>query len=212
MSVNASNVSLSPVEMGHDVVVFPNAVLGKPPITPAGTTARKIVAAGRPVSLGDNVVIGCNAVIYEGVTIGRSSLIGDNAVIREGARIGEHSIVGPNVTVGPNVRIGNHSRVCENSHVTGRSIIEDHVFIGAGFLSSNDNSMNRNDVELRGCWIKSYARVANGCNLLPGITVGEDAFVGAGSVVTRDVPPRTVVKGCPARFFKDVPVEDRRQA
>ena len=90
--------------------------------------------------------------------------------------------------------------------LTAWSVLEDEVFVAPGVTFTNDASAGRRapGEELRGPVLRRRCRVGGGAVLLPGVEVGEEAFVGAGAVVTRDVPARTVVAGVPARVVRDV--------
>jgi acetyltransferase-like isoleucine patch superfamily enzyme len=90
------------------------------------------------------------------------------------------------------------------------TLIEDDVFVGPGVTSTNDDTMGRHDkaMRLRGATLRRACRVGGNVVLTPGVQVGEEAFVAAGAVVTRDVPARAVVMGVPARVVREVPDED----
>ena len=95
--------------------------------------------------------------------------------------------------------------------MTAHSTVEDDVFIAPCVVTTNDNFMGRTEARhalRRGPTIRRGARVGGGAVLLPGIEIGEEAFVGAGAVVLEDVPPRAVVVGNPARRIRDVPEEE----
>jgi acetyltransferase-like isoleucine patch superfamily enzyme len=89
--------------------------------------------------------------------------------------------------------------------------VEEDVFIAPCVVTTNDNFMGRTEKRkslMKGPTIRRGARVGGGAILLPGVEIGEEAFVGAGAVVTKDVPPKTVVVGSPARVLRDVPDEE----
>ena len=95
-------------------------------------------------------------------------------------------------------------------YVTGFSVVEDDVFIGPCAMTTNDDTMNRipPGYEMKGTTFRRACRVGGGSVFVPGVEVGEEAFVAAGALVTKDVPPRAVVMGAPARYVRDVPDED----
>lgn len=184
------------VVIGEHVTIFAGAFIGKQPKV-AGIVQNPPKKAGT-VFIGAGCVIGANVVIYAGTTVLPSSLIGDGATIRENCHIGNQCIVGNNCTLQNNVWMGDRVRVVDLSHITAHVTIEDDVFWSVGVLSMNDNSMARGG-ELKPPYIRKGAMLGGGALLLPGVEIGEDATVGAGSVVTKDVAPGSRVMGIPAR-------------
>lgn len=201
---------LSEVEWGENITVFPGAVIGRPPLSSGATTRQKDAATLPPVRLGDNCIIGAHAVIYAGVTIGEKTMIGDNACIREECTIGRSTVIGTGVKVSFGTQIGSFVKIIDNAYITGNMIIEDRVFIGPHVTTANDNAMERfpelkeKDWRGKGPTIRHFATIGQGACLLPEIEIGENALVGAGSVVTKDVPPKTVVMGVPARIIRQL--------
>ena len=109
-------------------------------------------------------------------------------------------MIGRGSSIDNDVLIGRRVRVQTNCYLTAHSVIEDDVFIGPGVVTTNDDTMARHpdDEPRRGVTLRRACRIGGGVVLCPGVEVGEEAFVGAGAVVTKDVPPRAVVVGCPA--------------
>src|SRR5690606_8463429 len=99
------------------------------------------------------------------------------------------------------VTIGARVSIQSQVYVTAFSTVEDDVFIGPCAMTTNDDTMNRHAPghPLRGATLRRACRIGGGAVLTPGVEVGEEAFVAAGAVVTRDVPPRGRVMGVPAR-------------
>lgn len=202
---------------GEDVIVFPGAVLGKAPMGPGLARQPRLPEDPRP-RIGAGCVIGANAVIYAGVTIGAGTLIGDGVVIREDVEIGELCVIGSNSTINAHTRIGSRVKIMDLSHITADALIEDDVFISTGVLSTNDNAMGRKGTHgFAGPIVRKGAAIGAGVILLPGKEVGEGATVGAGAVVTRDVPAGKTVMGVPARVrhrfgyevpFMETPYDD----
>ena len=183
------------VLIGEDVHVFPHAVIGRPPRT-AGIVPPKEYVPG--VLIGHGCVIGSHAVIYQGVRLAQNILIGDGAKIRENTTIGQDCVIGSNSTLQNDVVLGNRVRVVDLSHITAGVRVGDDVFWSVGVVSMNDN---RNGTGLTAPQIEAKAFIGGGAILLPGVTVGAEAIVAAGSVVTRDVDPRSRVQGVAAKPY-----------
>ena len=193
--IHSSAIIYDGVEVGPNVTVFPGAVIGRPPMGVGMIPPKK---AGTVTSIGAGSVIGANAVIYQGVVTGPECLIADGVVIREDVRLGERAVIGQNATIQNGAVIGNRSRVLDLSHVTAGAIIGDDVFWSVNVISLNDNSMNHGG-ELDYPSVGDGASLGAGSVILPGQHVGERAIVGAGAVVTHDVPDDGQVRGIPAR-------------
>jgi len=194
--------------IGAGCSIEDHAVLGKRP-----KLARHSGAGGRPVGalvLGERVSVGVGAVVFAGASIGREAILGDQTFVRERSTVGESSVIGRGSVVDNDVQIGDRVRVQTNVYLTGFSTVEDDVFVGPGANTTNDDTMARHGDEtpVRGAILRRACRVGGGTVLTPGVEIGEEAFVAAGAVVTRDVPARAVVMGVPARVVREVPDED----
>jgi acetyltransferase-like isoleucine patch superfamily enzyme len=192
----------SGVHVGDNVEIFPGAYLGKEP-KGAGAIARPL-DFGHAVTIGDGCIIGPGCVIYQDVVIGRHTLIGDGANVREQTTIGEYCVIGRGVTLYYNLEIGNRTKIMDNTNITGNCKIGNNVFISTLVSTTNDNHLGKlgyND-HVRGPTIEDNVAIGAGANILPGVLVGESAIVGAGSVVTKDVEPGTLVMGVPARVIR----------
>lgn len=188
----------SNVVIESGVEIFNGAVIGKEP-KGCGSTARPIEYE-KMIKIGKNSSICPHAIIYYDVEIGHNTLIGDGASIREKCRIANYCIISRYVTLNYNVDVGSHVKIMDLTHITGNTVIEDEVFISALVGTANDNVLSRqyND-DILGQYIQSGAFIGLGANLLPAVKVGYNAKVGAGALVTKDVPENSLVKGIPAR-------------
>jgi acetyltransferase-like isoleucine patch superfamily enzyme len=119
-------------------------------------------------------------------------------------------VIGRGSCVDNDVAVGARVRVQTDVYLTAFSEVEDDVFLGPGACTTNDDTMSRHGPEqpLRGARLRRACRVGGGTVLCPGVEIGEEAFVAAGAVVTRDVPARAVVMGVPARVVRTVPDSD----
>jgi acetyltransferase-like isoleucine patch superfamily enzyme len=193
----------SGVTIGDNAEVFPGAYIGK---IPKGAGALTRAPRYKPrVEIGAHCSIGPHAVIFYDVVIGEATLLGDGASIREETRIGSRTIIGRYVTVNYNTQIGSHVMVQDHSWLAGNMTIEDDVFISGGVGTSNDNGIGRNgydEARVLGPHIARGAAIGVGANLLPGVRIGCKAIVGAGAVVTKDVPDGAVVMGVPAQITR----------
>ena len=134
----------------------------------------------------------------------------DLASIRENTTIDEYTIIGRGVTIENFVKIGKRCKLESECYITAYSELEDYVFIAPGVVTSNDNYLGRTEERFKhfkGITVKKGARIGANTVILPGKTIGGDALVATGSVVTKDVPPRKIVMGSPARIVRDVPKE-----
>jgi acetyltransferase-like isoleucine patch superfamily enzyme len=196
---------LGSVILGDNVVIFPGAVIGRPPMSTGATQRVVDISALPPTIIGDNCIIGCNAVIYTNVQVGNNTMICENACVREGTRIGAFTVVAMGVTINYDTTIGNYVRIMDNSHITGNMLIEDRVFIGPLVVTENDNSMGRIKMEIEGMSgpiIRKFATIGGGSNILPNVEIGENALVGTSSLVNRSVPPGTFVAGNPVKIIR----------
>jgi acetyltransferase-like isoleucine patch superfamily enzyme len=194
--------------VGDGCVVEDGAVLGKVPRLARRSTARRDPPP--PLELGDEVTVCAGAVVFAGARVGPRSVLGDQCQVRERAVIGADSVVGRGTTVDNDVVIGDRVKLQTLVYVTARSTVEDDVFVGPCAMTTNDDTMGRHgpDYQLRGATLRRACRIGGGVVLTPGVEVGEEAFVAAGAIVTKDVPPRAVVMGAPGRAVREVPAGD----
>ena len=196
-------------KIGAGTVVGDHAVLGKQVRLAAASTASREPLA--PLVIGEACTIGAHAVINAGTTIGRLTLIGDQAMLRERVTIGERCVLGRSALVENDTTLGDRVKVQANAYLTAYMTLEDDVFIAPCVMTTNDNYMGRTDkrfAERGGATIRRAARIGGGCVLLPNVEIGEEAFIGAGAIVTKDVPARMLVVGSPARVLREVDAEE----
>ena len=204
-----NNVVIHPfTKISDNVEILDNAVVGKRPSVNS-TLTRKTDQPLPPCEIGKGSIIGTSAIIYTGTKIGEHCLIADLASIREKCTIKNHTIIGRAVTIEYETTVGEYCRIMTHSQITGNMVIEDHVFFGGAVSSTNDKYMGRTGNQFNGPTVKSGARIGANATLLAGVTIGREAIVGAGAVVTCDIPDYKVALGVPARVVKDVSPEQR---
>jgi UDP-2-acetamido-3-amino-2,3-dideoxy-glucuronate N-acetyltransferase len=151
----------------------------------------------------NNITIGENVRIFDFVNA-------YNCSIDDNSKVGAFVEIQKGVTIGKNCKISSHTFVCEGVH------IDDNCFIGHGVMFTNDlfpRAINAdgsqqldNDWKTIETFVKKGASIGSNATILCGITIGENALVGAGAVVTKDVPDNTVVAGNPAKIIKKIEV------
>jgi len=195
--------------LGEGVKVLENAVVGKQPtLSPRSTAKREPLP---PAVIGADAVISTGAILFAGSTVGDRVILGDQSCVRERVVIGDDVVVGRGSLVENDTTIGAMTKIQADAYITAYSTLEEHVFIAPCVVTTNDNWMGRTEKRfgnIKGPTIRRGARVGGGAILCPGIEIGEEAFIGAGAVVTKDVPPRVVVVGSPARVLRGVPEDE----
>lgn len=195
--------------VGDTVRIDDHASLGKRPMKAANSATTREQELP-PLEVGELSIVGTGVVLYRGARIEGKVLMADLCTIRENVSIGRGTIVGRGVTVENFCTVGRFCKLESECYITAYSTLEDRVFIAPGVVTSNDNYVGRTAERFKhfkGVTVKKGARIGAGTVTLPGVTIGEDALVAAGSVVTADVPARKIVLGTPARVWRDVPVE-----
>jgi acetyltransferase-like isoleucine patch superfamily enzyme len=192
--------------LGEGVRVLEYAVVGKQPtLSPRSTAKRGDLA---PAVLGDGTIVSTGAIVFAATTIGARVILGDQSCVRERVAIGDDVVVGRGSLVENDTTIGALTKIQADAYITAYSTLEESVFIAPCVVTTNDDFMGRTEERhalVKGPTIRRGARVGGGAILCPGVEIGAEAFVGAGAVVTKDVPPRVVVVGNPARVLRRVP-------
>lgn len=195
--------------IGDNVRIDDGAVVGKVPMRAANSAVTKDQQLP-PAKIGSNCIIGTHVVIYRGCEIGQKVLIADLSTVRENVTVGDFTIVGRGVAIENFCTIGQYVKLETNVYITAYSDIADRCFVAPCVATSNDNYVGRTEdrfKHFKGIIMKRGARVGVNATVLPGKTIGEDALVAAGALVTADVPDRKIVVGVPAKVFRDVPEE-----
>ena len=195
--------------IGNDVRIDDFACVGKLPMKAANSAVTSGETPGNCI-ICDGVMIGTGGIVYRGAEIGRGCLVADQAVVRENVSVGEMTIIGRGATIENHCKIGRFVKIQTNAYITAYSEVGDRCFIAPGVVTSNDNYAGRTKERFsrfKGVTMEEGARLGAGAVVLPGKTVRRDGFAAAGSVVTRDVPEKTIVAGVPAKTMSAVPTE-----
>jgi acetyltransferase-like isoleucine patch superfamily enzyme len=195
--------------IGEGCRILDGAVVGKQPsLSPRSTVKREPLG---PTELGAGTIVSTGAIVFAGTRVGERVIVGDQACVRERVEIGDDVVIGRGSLVENDTTIGAMTKIQAMAYITAYSTLEEDVFIAPCVQTTNDNFMGRTEKRhelVKGPTIRRGARVGGGAVLCPGVEIGEEAFVGAGAVVVRDVPPRTVVVGNPARALREVPEDE----
>ncbi len=185
------------VQLGKDVIIEKSAIVGKPPRGKKDGELKTII--------GDNSIIREFTVIYAGSKLGKNCQTGHNALIREENEIGDNVSIGTNATLEPRNKIGNNVRIHSGCFLEDVKV-EDNVFIGPNVVFVDDlhPPCPRFEECIGGAVVRKNAVIGSNSTILPGIKIGANSLIGAGSVVTKDVPPSSVVIGNPARVIKKI--------
>lgn len=200
----SADESLGGVQIGPTVTLGEGCDLQPPCIL--GKVAAASWSGSRELVIGDGATIRPFTTVYEGSTIGSRFQTGQGASIREDNVLGDDVSVGTHAVLEFGNRIGNRVRIhtgCFLELVT----VEDDVFIGPHVVFTDDPhpmGCARYTECLRGATVRRLARIGANSTILPGVEIGENALVGAGSVVVKDVPAGAVVVGNPARVIRQV--------
>jgi len=147
---------------------------------------------------------GMIADVHPSVKMGENTFVWSFAIICEGVVIGNNCVVGSAVYIGKETKIGNGVRIGDKAHVTDHMTIEDNVFIAAMAIMMNDKYPIVNNPRFKRCdpYLEEGCSIGCASVILPGVRIGKKAIVGAGAVVSHDVPPGVIIRGLPARIIK----------
>jgi acetyltransferase-like isoleucine patch superfamily enzyme len=196
-------------KLGEGVTILEHAVVGKQPaLSPRSTAKRDLL---EPTEIGDGTIVSTGAVVFAGAKVGARVILGDQSCVRERVVVGDDVVIGRGSLVENDTTIGAMTKIQAEAYITAYSTLEEHVFIAPCVVTTNDNFMGRTERRhelIKGPTIRRGARIGGGAILLPGIEIGEEAYVGAGAVVTKNVEPRMLVVGNPARVMRGVPEDE----
>lgn len=208
-------------EVAETAIVYPGTVLGdgckildyavvgkQPTLGPRSTTKREDLP---PLEVGPGTIVSTGAIVFAGTRIGARVIVGDQACVRERCDLADDVVIGRGVLIENDTTVGALTKIQADAYITAYSTLEDYVFIAPRVITTNDNFMGRTEKRhalRKGPTIRRGARVGAGAVLCPAVEIGVEAFVGAGAVVVKDVPPGVLVVGNPARVLRDVAAEE----
>lgn len=186
------------VNLGKNVQVGEFVILGVPP--------RGKKPGELPTTIGDGAHIRSHSVIYAGNHVGKHFQTGHHVMIRELNDIGDNVSIGTHTVVEHHVTLGDGVRIHSQAFIPEYTIVEAGAWIGPNVVCTNAQYPLSPEAKanLKGPLIRAGAKIGANVTLLPGVEIGENALIGAGSVVTTDIPPGKVAVGNPARIIKDV--------
>jgi acetyltransferase-like isoleucine patch superfamily enzyme len=187
------------VEIGNNSFIGPFCKIGEPTISyyknPDNHSFKR-------TGIGRNSILRSNSIIYEGVTVGDFFQTGHNCIIREDSIIGHHTSFGNFSELPGQSQLGNYVRIHSKVMLSEQNIIEDYVWIFPSVVITNTKYPPVSEILVT--HIKEYALIFASAIILPGITIGENAIIGAGALVTKNVPKERLIIGNPGRDIKSV--------
>jgi len=208
-----NNVKISPYAsvlagsiIGDNCVIGSHCVIGHPSklqlqradFSATSPKVKDFIVKEAVTRIGEGSIIRSGSIIYNHVIVGRGLRTGHNVLIRENIVIGENCVVGTQAILDGYARVGNNSFIQSQCYITQSVSIGNGVFIAPGCIFIDNKKIILGE-GLEGIRIEDYVRIGGGTKILPEITIGKYALIGAGSVVTKDVPPKAIAYGAPAK-------------
>jgi len=208
-----NNVKISPFVhilsgsiIGNNCFIGSHCVIGHPSklklqsvdFSSTSLKVKDFIVEGAVTRIGEGSIIRSGSVIYNHVTIGSGLRTGHNVLIRENVTIGENCVVGTQAILDGYARVGNNSMILSQCYITQSVSIGNGVFVAPGCIFVDNKKIILGE-GLERINVADYVRIGGGTKILPGITIGEYALIGAGSVVTKDVPSKAIAYGVPAK-------------
>ena len=206
-----NNVFLKSVSIGNNCVIQNNSIIGYDTLSghyyDQNQIKKYFTNSDHRIIIGNNVLIRSGVTIYMDVNIGHNCWINHNAIIREQVSISDDSTIGSNTICENNVSIGKRCAIHNNTMICAETLIESFVFIGPGVSFTNNSPIGHlRDVPstIRGAKLRLGCAIGGGATICPGVEIGHEAIIAAGAIVTKDIPPRIIVAGNPAKKIRDV--------
>jgi acetyltransferase-like isoleucine patch superfamily enzyme len=203
--IESNAIIIGPVRIGKGSYIGMNCVIG----FPDAEGLRAMLNSGRiekkTTFLGEGCIVRPGTTIYSDVKVGNNVSFGHNVLVREAVSIGDGARIGTNVVVDGKTAIGSRVSIQTGVYICTYSTVEDGVFLGPCCVFTNDKYVAQKPFKLVGPKVKRGASIGANALLFPGVTVGEGAVVGSQAMVNKNVPPRTIFVGIPAKKMKKVP-------
>lgn len=211
------NVFLKSVNIGNNTNIQNNSIIGYDTISghyydqkQTNNTSNNLKNHTYRIIIGKNVLIRTSVTVYMDVNIGNNCWINHNAIIREKVSILEDTTIGSNTICENDVSIGKRCVIHNNTMICAETLIESFVFIGPGVSFTNNSPIGhlRNvPSTIRGAKLRLGCAIGGGSTICPGVEIGQEAIIGAGAVVAKDIPSRIIAVGNPAKKIKNVEEE-----
>jgi acetyltransferase-like isoleucine patch superfamily enzyme len=200
--IGAHTVICGGARLGEGVRIEEGVIVGKPEVGYA--VGHVYPGAGASTVLGPEVTLRAGAILYAGTRVGEATVVGHHTLLRSFVTVGAATQLGHHLTIERAAQIGDDVRCSPGSHITSSCVLADRVFLGAGIRTVNDRELIWREAgrqpKLVPPRFERGAKVGSGSTILAGVVIGERALIGAGSVVTRDVPADATAYGVPARI------------
>ena len=191
MTTNHHKTKTEDAYLGADCIVQPGVTVGLQYHKDAG-----------PAHIGNHAMLRTGTIIYGDVQLGDHFQTGHYVIIRAKVKTGDYCTLCNQSTLEGLVRFGTGVRIMSHVYIPSRTWFGDHVFVGPGTTFLNDKRPGRLDnmPTPRGATIEDHVVIGGGCTILPGVTIGHHSFIAAGALVTKDIPPRSLVIGSPGKI------------
>ena len=208
--IDSNALIIGPVSIGDGTYVGNNCIIGYPSVSELVQLRRKDRFKSKAQTIiGCNCVIRSGTTIYSAVRVGDNSIFGHNVMLRERVIVGSKTKVGTNSVIDGKSTIGSKVSIQTGVYICTYSTVKDGVFLGPCCVFTNDKYVVQRKFRLVGPTVKAGASIGANAVLFPRIVVGKGAVVGSQAMVNRDVPPRTIYSGLPARKLRNVPTNWR---
>ena len=187
-------------KIGDSCFIDPNALIGYPHSTELNLLEDNPDEI-EGCEIGNDSVIRPGA-IYSTAKVGKNTRTGHNFLVRENTSVGDGCLIGTNVVIENDCEIGDNCSFQTGAYIPTGTKIGNRVFLGPNASLTNDNTPLRTEYNPEPITVENDVTIGSNSTIMPGITIGEGAFVAGGAIVTKDVPAWHLAKGCPAVFSK----------